>query len=324
MNTQTIFESLQNYIQSVRLARSQHTARAYQNGLSLYLETLAEHNVDGHRAAVSEISEDSIVWFATRLKDHAPTTERLYLTAATGYFEYLVAENLANLNLPRIRMLIRQRARRPGIRLPQFPADAIEHILEAMLAPINHALSGSDRLIELRDRAFLVTLADTGLRVHEACNLRRGDMDWTEGKAMIIGKGDRQDIIRFSTRSMRLLQEYLRARAIIDGGTRKPLTTLPLFARHDKGTGTKVQAITTITGRNIVTARVTIILGQEAVGTITPHSFRHYFVTRVLKRTNNLKLAQSLARHRNIAVTQRYAHLADSELDEGYSRAIED
>ena len=33
----------------------------------------------------------------------------------------------------------------------------------------------TDRLIQLRDRAYLLTLADTGLRVHEACNLRRGD-----------------------------------------------------------------------------------------------------------------------------------------------------
>ena len=29
-------------------------------------------------------------------------------------------------------------------------------------------------------------------------------------------------------------------------------------------------------------------------------------------------LAQELARHRNIAVTQRYAHLSDDELDQGY------
>ena len=324
MVSKTVLETMRDYIQTVRLARSQHTARTYQNGLSLFLETLTEHQIDCHTAEAGEIPEEAIVWFATRLKDHAPTTERLYLTAATGYFEYLVAENLVNLNLPRVRMLIRQRARRPGIRLPQFPVDAITQILEALLSPANPALTGSERLIELRDRAFLVTLADTGLRVHEACNLRRGDMDWTEGKAMIIGKGDRQDIIRFSARSLKLLQEYLRARAALDGATHKPLITLPLFARHDKGAGTKVIAITTITGRNIVTARVAAILGQEAVGTITPHSFRHYFVTRILKRTNNLKLAQSLARHRNIAVTQRYAHLADLELDEGYTRAIED
>ncbi|MCK5319167.1 MAG: tyrosine-type recombinase/integrase, partial [Anaerolineales bacterium] len=65
-------------------------------------------------------------------------------------------------------------------------------------------------------------------------------------------------------------------------------------------------------------------LGPEATGTITPHSFRHYFVTTVLRGSGgNLKLAQELARHRNIAVTQRYAHLSDDELDRGYHDIFE-
>jgi site-specific recombinase XerC len=64
-------------------------------------------------------------------------------------------------------------------------------------------------------------------------------------------------------------------------------------------------------------------IGPEAVGIITPHSFRHYFVTTVLRASGNLKLAQELARHRNIAVTQRYAHLSDDELDRGYSEIFD-
>ncbi len=79
-----------------------------------------------------------------------------------------------------------------------------------------------------------------------------------------------------------------------------------------------MKPITTATGRNIVAQRVTEALGAEAAGNITPHSFRHYFVTTVLRGSGNLKLAQELARHKNIAITQRYAHLSDDELDQGY------
>jgi integrase len=110
----------------------------------------------------------------------------------------------------------------------------------------------------------------------------------------------------------------------LDGKSRKPLSALPLFARHDKGAGSKVKPITPTTGRNIVSERVQEVLGDEAIGTITPHSFRHYFVTRVLSVTKNLKLAQNLARHQNIAVTQRYAHLSDDELDRGYWEVFEE
>jgi site-specific recombinase XerD len=47
-------------------------------------------------------------------------------------------------------------------------------------------------------------------------------------------------------------------------------------------------------------------------------------VTTVLRGSGgNLKLAQELARHRSIAVTQRYAHLSDDELDRGYHEIFE-
>jgi len=154
--------------------------------------------------------------------------------------------------------------------------------------------------------------------VHEACNLRRGDIDWNEGRALIIGKGDKQAVIRFSTRSMAALKDYLKARAKLDGASGRSLTALPLFARHDKGAGKKVKTITPTTGRNIVDERIRQALGDEAKGRITPHSFRHYFVTTVLRASGNLKLAQELARHANISVTQRYAHISDDELDKGY------
>jgi integrase len=245
-----------------------------------------------------------------------------------GFYEYVAAERLAEINLPRLKLLIRQRARRPGIRLPQFPSADIERVLEFVDDPSTLIVSpGEDlqniRLREIRDRAFLLTLADTGLRVHEACALRRGDIDWNEGRAVIIGKGDKQAVVRFSTRAMKALKDYLSLRATLDGGSGRPLPSLPLFARHDKGAGKKVKPITTTTGRNIVTERVIQILGKEAEGKITPHSFRHYFVTTVLRGSGNLKLAQELARHSNIQVTQRYAHLSDDELDKGYYEIFE-
>jgi integrase/recombinase XerC len=280
-----------------------------------FLETITSKNMDPETVSVDLLPEDAIAWLATALKDYAPATERLYLTAATGFFEYLSAESLAQVNLARIKLLIRQRARRPGQRLPQFPKDDIDRVLIYSETLTNTPSEDkNERLRNLRDRAFLLTLADTGLRVHEACALRRGDLDWNEGRAIIIGKGDRQAIVRFSGRALNALKTYLAVRGELDGNTRRPLTALPLFARHDKGAGGKIKPITTATGRNIVNDHVEKAIGPESVGQITPHSFRHYFVTRVLAASGNLKLAQELARHRNISVTQRYAHLSDGEL----------
>lgn len=328
MTDLTLSQAISDYLAGVASARKEHTARTYANALRVFASVLKERWLDPDETPTQKLTEDAVSWLAAHLKSYSSATERLYITAVKGFYEYLAAERLADVNLPRLRLLIRQRTRRPGIRLPQFPADDIERLLGHISDPATMPVYTGDestslRLREMRDRAFMLTLADTGLRVHEACALRRGDIDWNEGRAVIIGKGDKQAVVRFSSRSMRVLKDYLSLRAALDGGSGRPLPSLPLFARHDKGAGKKVKPITTTTGRNIVTDRVREILGDEAVGRITPHSFRHYFVTTVLRGSGNLKLAQELARHSNIQVTQRYAHLSDDELDKGYYEIFE-
>jgi integrase/recombinase XerC len=324
MKAYTIAQAVGKFLDTVRMARSSNTGRAYANAMQMFKVVLMESHLDTEGSPVSQLTEDSASWMADALKDFSPATEQLYLAATVRFYEFLAAENLAMINLPRLRLLLRQRTRRPGQRLPQFPREDIEKVLEYVKND-KGGLSDNpeERLRALRDRAFLLTLADTGLRVHEACNLRRGDIDWNEGRAIIIGKGDKQAVVRFSTRSLASLKDYLSTRAVLDGGSGRPLPSLPLFARHDKGAGKKVKPITTTTGRNIVNGSVRLALGDQAEGRITPHSFRHYFVTTVLRASGNLKLAQELARHASIQVTQRYAHLSDDELDKGYHEIFE-
>ncbi|HQP60673.1 MAG TPA: tyrosine-type recombinase/integrase [Anaerolineaceae bacterium] len=324
MGDLSIKNTIDLYLELLQTSRSLHTALTYQHALNFFLNVLQIHHTDPEHTPPTSLNEEMIGYLAAALKDLSPATEQLYLTAVAGFYEFLVAENLANINLTRMRKIIQHRSRRPGVRLPQFPIQAIDKMINYMINIINIPLDNVLETLRLhRDRAFLLVLADTGMRVHEACNLRRGDIDWDEGRAIIIGKGDRQAVIRFSQRSLLALRGYLNHRATLDGASGRPLRSLPVFARHDKGAGKKVKPITTTTGRNIVSFWVEKILGPEEVGNITPHSFRHYFVTRVLQKSGNLKLAQELARHRSISVTQRYAHLSDSELDQGYHDVFE-
>ncbi len=325
----TISDAMTKYLDVVKLSRSPHTALAYSKALDEFRKVLTEKWLEPDATPIEELKEDQISPLAAYLKAFAPATEQLYLQAVKNFYEYLDAERLADVNLSRVRSLIRQRARRPGIRFPQFPAEDIERLLtqiedaELSSPPLEGEDVESVKLRAIRDRAFLLTLADTGLRVHEACKLRRGDLDLNEQRAVIIGKGDKQAIVRFTSRAMLAIRAYLTLRAALDGGSGKPLASLPLFARHDKGAGKKVKPITPTTGRNIVNERVAQLLGPDMVHKITPHSFRHYFVTSVLRGSGNLKLAQELARHSNIQVTQRYAHLSNDELDKAYYEIFE-
>ena len=307
------------YIDTVNHTRSQNTSRTYGNALKIFFDVLKERWIDPEKENITSLSEDAIGWFASYLKNYSPATERLYLQAVKGFYEFLASEYENSINLPRLKLLIKQRSRRSGIRLPQFPRNEIETIIEYLQGYSSVPFADDlERLRAMRNRAFIITLADTGLRVSEACNLRRGDIDWFEGKAIIIGKGDKEAVIRFSNRSITALKEYLKARMVYDGKTGIPLQALPIFARHDKGAGNKIKPITTTTGRNTVAEIAKLALGPGSERTITPHSFRHYFVTTILNATGNLKIAQELARHTNISVTQRYAHISDNELDQKY------
>ena len=321
----TISNVMNAYLGMVERARSKHTMLAYKSALQIFRDVLNKKSLDPDITPIEKLTEDLFSKLVDHLNVYAPTTEQLYLQAVKGFYLYVDSEKLIDVSQSRLTVLIRQRSRRPGIRLPQFPEDEIAVLLDRVQNVENLLLStnsdedaASVKLRAYRDRAFLIALADTGFRVHEVCNLRRGDIDWNDQRAIIIGKGDKQAVVRFTSRSLLTIKDYLYCRAALDGKSGKQLSSLPLFARHDKGAGKKVKSMTPATGRNIVKERVAQFLDKEMVGKITPHSFRHYFVTSVLRGSGNLRYAQELARHKNIQVTQRYTHLSNDELDKAY------
>lgn len=326
----TISDVMSQYLRMVERIRSKHTMLAYKNALHVFGDLLKKRSLDPDVTPIEKLEENAFTKFVEHLNDYAPATEQLYLQAVKGFYLYVDAEKLIQVSQSRLTVLIRQRSRRPGTRLPQFPSDDIELLLKEVQdveklihAPADEEEATNAKLRAYRDRAFLLTLADTGFRVHEACNLRRGDIDWNEQRAIIIGKGNKQAVVRFTSRSLQAIKDYLSQRATLDGNSGKQLSSLPLFARHDKGAGKKIKPMTTTTGRTIVKERVEQFLGKEMTGKITPHSFRHYFVTSALRSTGNLKITQELARHKNIEVTKNYTHLSNEELDKAYYDAFE-
>jgi len=321
----SIEDAIIQFIELITLSRSKNTARSYQNAMNSFCELLEEKGISIENTPVRNLKENYLSKYLHFLKGYAPATEQLYVIAVSRFFQFLIAEDLADLNLQKIQLLIRSRSRKPGIRLPQFPKEDLKKIIDYTQEFRNQPFEDTaHQLIAYRDAALILTLADTGLRVHEACNLRRGDIDWNEYKAIIIGKGDKEALVRFSSRAITAVKSYLNLRSELDGSSGKPLHSLPIFSRHDKGAGKRILPISTTTARKIIKERASAVLGEKASRGITPHTFRHYFVTNVLQGSGgNLKLAQELARHKNIQVTQRYAHLSNDELDQGYHDIFE-
>ncbi len=317
--------ALQRYLREIGESRSPLTHKAYSQALQRWSDALREHGVNVAITPVSSLAVDWLGVYLDALRGDAVATERLYLTAVVGFYEFVAAESWAQVNLPALKRLRRRRARREATRLPPFPQDEIERVLETVQQAVTMPVDNMQETLRLlRDCALLIVLADTGLRVSEACSLNRGSLDWREARAVVLGKGSREAVVRFSSRALRHLRAYLEARAELDGAQGRPLSSLPLFARHDRGAGRRVVTLSARSAEKIVAEWVEKALGATARGTITPHTFRHYFVTTVLRSSGgNIRLAQELARHRSVTTTQRYTHLSDDELDRGYHEVFE-
>ncbi len=67
---------------------------------------------------------------------------------------------------------------------------------------ITYCKSLQEGLLDLRDRAFLLTLVDTGLQISEACSLKRGDIDWQHQLAFMIASGNKRTVARASQNAL--------------------------------------------------------------------------------------------------------------------------
>jgi integrase len=262
---------------------------------------------------VGQLTDDAIMKYPpTLLEEYSGATVNLKIVVLKDFLGFLEDKDLLVVKWSRLE---RQWKRLPRADRHQVLLD--DNGIEQM---VDYCLKTTPAdILEARNFAFIVFLADTGLRVHEACKLKRGDVDWLELHGVIIGKRNKQAAFRISERAARLIKRYLDLRAKQDGAQNIPLYRLPIFARHDDGAGKAILHMTTTTGRNITADMVMRVLGEKAdpQKPITPHKFRHFLIDRA-RRQGGIMLAKGLARHESIQTTEGYFHLDDEELDKGY------
>lgn len=259
------------------------------------------YELENYFAAVGDIvSDEAYKEYLETLSDYSQSSKRVKLAALSGFYNYVDAWT------PRLQKLHKHYVGRSTSDEITVNRKAIEKI-------ISYCDTLRDGLIDLRDRAFVLIMADSGLRISELCRLKRGNVEWQDERVYVERKGGNKKFVRLSTRSIQALKQYLQARAKLDGATGRQGNTLPLFAQHGKVGGLKGMSVDGM--RKAVKER----MKQAGVDSklIRVHDFRHYFVT-IVTIASGLKLAQVLADHKSIITTNRYAHYAETETDRQY------
>jgi integrase/recombinase XerC len=286
----TIRESINAYLESVVKNRSLRTSRAYRVALNRLASSLSEQGIDVDAVSASQTSEEWIVDFFRNLKGMSASTENLYFWAIVGWRRYLASEKLAAFDVEELKLLTRP-YRQKYVRRTEHPPDYydISRLVDyAANLTASQVSSEHERLRLLRDRALIVTLADTGLDVSAVCELRRGNIDWRSHRFLLSRKGGGQRRVSFTPRMSAALLDYLNSRAPFDGAQSRSQNSLPVFASHRPRDTAKVLPLKSKGIRKAVSERAHEALGIEYAGGISPKSLRHYHKHTLLQPVSSL------------------------------------
>jgi len=171
----------------------------------------------------------------------------------------------------------------------------------------NAPLRGQAKWIGMRDRAVLLLLYGSGLRISEALGIRRADAPVAPRDILRVrGKGGKERIVPVLPPIQKAVERYL---ACVPYNLH---TDGPLFVGA-KGGKLSPRIL------QLLIARMRETLGLPE--TATPHALRHSFATHLLGNGADLRAIQELLGHASLSTTQIYTEVDREALLRTYDRA---
>lgn len=227
----------------------------------------------------------------TRLQDITPTHLRTWFagmvarglaedTQATAarvvrtFFNFCVAEGL----LP-VSPMAKVRLPRPSKRLlPAYTLEEIDALLDAT----------SDSKDELRDRALVMVLLDTGLRCAECVKLRVADVDLATGAIRVVaGKGKKDRVVFCGARTRKALARYLMEH-----------DSTALWTSQTTGDPLTKWGVTNLLRR---------LAARAGLRNVTAHKFRRTFCLWSLRAGMDIVSLSRIMGHEDTSLIRRYA-----------------
>ena len=286
------------------------TVRNYKGYLEVFDHFLNESNVPFDRINKKTITSYKAYLASRGLKtakpsNHsdkplAPCTINYKLIGLRVYLRYLIGIDypcpLAPESVENLKIVQKQ---------PQLPK--LEELIRLIEAPSPEA-----NIMELRDKAILETLFNTGLRVSELVSLDRGQVNLERRQFDLTGKGDKIRMVFLSDTAAQWIERYLQARKD---------HFKPLFIRHSgeldaRKSGEKMR----LTPRSI--QRIVIRYAKRCGLSIkaTPQTLRHCFATYLIEEGANPAPLQVLFGHESLDGITHYVHAPDKYAEETYCK----
>ena len=222
----------------------------------------------------------------------APKTINCHLISIRRFYDFLRLEEDFDIPNP-VRKGCHLRLPRP---LPKHLKDTEVKLL---LAEVDN----------LRDRAIIMLMLRSGLRVGEVANLTLDAFDWSRRRLYIRkGKGGKDRVVYISPDTYRALSQYIRSRPscrvkrlfLVERGRYK---NQPISVR---GIQKRMEAYVRSAGLNA-----------------SCHHLRHTMATQLLNADADLVTIQDLLGHSRIKTTQRYCKVCNLKVQKDYFEAMD-
>lgn len=288
---------IQNWLAYLSQQRrlSKHTVIAYQGDVRHFLTFLKNHfetNIDINTLE-SLTLRDCRAWLASRHIDFDARSNARAVASVKNFWRYLLKHHYIKsdvfflLSAPKIQKTL--------------PRPLTSTQTDTLLDNINSIPTTA--WVGLRDRALVMLLYGTGLRISEALSIKRSQI--ASDTLIIRGKGNKDRQIPLLEEVKSCLVAYLAA-CPYQGNN------LPLFL----GIRGKVLQASTA-ALMLRTFRRMYNLPE----TLTPHALRHTCASHLMNASNDLRGIQALLGHESLSSTQIYTTLDTQKLLETYKKA---
>lgn len=153
-----------------------------------------------------------------------------------------------------------------------------------------------------RDDAVVEVLYGSGLRVSELCGLRLGDVELTQHRLTVWGKGSKQRFVPLSEPAVAALDHWLTVGRVV-------------LAKPDDAVDF---VFVNLRGRPLGPRDVRRLLDRRSPTPTHPHALRHSFATHLLDGGADLRAVQELLGHADLATTQIYTHVSKERMRRVY------
>ncbi len=299
---QEVFNRYQDYLR-VERSVSPYTIRNYTSDLvgnyqrgtaKGFFQFLQLRKIDTLNQVDRQVMRDYLAYLAEQGIVRASISRKL--SAIRSFYRYLVREGILDNN-----PLEQVTSPKQDRRLPSFLT--VEETVKLLKAPDLTTPGGQ------RDRALMELVYAAGLRVSELVGLDLEQVNLETREIRVWGKGSRERVVLIGEPAAAALVNYLGSgRGQLLAGKK----AAAVFLNHS---GKR------ITGRTV----------QKMLGTyaglagikkrVYPHLLRHTFATHMLDGGADLRVVQELLGHANLATTQIYTHVTQSQARKVYLAA---